>query len=155
MWVQQLLLLQLLHVHVSSLDSASLASHSGLVCNVGAHCSFPLIHHGSSLQSVLLAMTESGTLKLGTKTLSWMCWRRPTPRSTGWSGYTRWVSRSWRSMTVGAVLHHAEAASHSTFVFPRSKIWTTVGSRGHKTFPQNSSSSPDELEKVLLYFCLG
>lgn len=114
-----------------------------------------LIHHGSSLQSVLLATTESGTLKLGTKTLSWMCWRRPTPRSTGWSGYTRWVGRSWRSIPVGAVMHHAEAASHLQHLFPRSKIWTTAGSRGHKTFPQNSSSLPDELEKVLLYFCLG
>lgn len=77
--------------------------------NVGAGCSFPLIHHGSSLQSVLLATTASGTLKLGTKTLSWTCWRRPTPRSTGWSGYTRWVGRS----AVGAVLHHAAAASHA------------------------------------------
>lgn len=41
------------------------------------------------LQSVHLVMTEWGTLRLGTKTLNWMCWRRPTQQSTGWLGYTR------------------------------------------------------------------
>uniref|UniRef100_A0A8C4ELJ0 Dolichyl-diphosphooligosaccharide--protein glycosyltransferase subunit STT3A n=1 Tax=Dicentrarchus labrax TaxID=13489 RepID=A0A8C4ELJ0_DICLA len=29
------------------------------------------------------------TLRLGTKTSNWMCWRRPTQQSTGWLGYTR------------------------------------------------------------------
>lgn len=44
----------------------------------------------SFLQNVLLAMTEWGMLRLETKTLNWMSWRRPTLQSTGWLGYTRY-----------------------------------------------------------------
>uniref|UniRef100_A0A674AHB8 Dolichyl-diphosphooligosaccharide--protein glycosyltransferase subunit STT3A n=1 Tax=Salmo trutta TaxID=8032 RepID=A0A674AHB8_SALTR len=43
----------------------------------------------SAMCSAPLAMTEYETLRSATRTLSWMCWRRPTLQSTGWSGYTR------------------------------------------------------------------
>lgn len=44
-------------------------------------------------QSTPLGMTGWETLKLGIRTLSWTCLRRPIPQSTGWSGYTRW--KTW------------------------------------------------------------
>ena len=41
--------------------------------------------------------------RLATRTLSWRMWRRPTPRSTGWSGFTAWriwaIARSWEKST--------------------------------------------------------
>ncbi len=44
-----------------------------------------------SFQSVLLVMTEFVTLRLATRTLSWMCWRKRILQSTGSSGYTRYI----------------------------------------------------------------
>ncbi len=36
-------------------------------------------------------MTEFVTLRLATRTLSWMCWRKRILQSTGSSGYTRYI----------------------------------------------------------------
>uniref|UniRef100_A0A8C1INJ0 Dolichyl-diphosphooligosaccharide--protein glycosyltransferase subunit STT3A n=1 Tax=Cyprinus carpio TaxID=7962 RepID=A0A8C1INJ0_CYPCA len=44
-----------------------------------------------SFQSVLLVLTEFVTLRLATRTLSWMCWRKRILQSTGLSGYTRYI----------------------------------------------------------------
>lgn len=44
-----------------------------------------------SFQSVLLVTTEFVTLRLATRTLSWMCWRKRILQSTGSSGYTRYI----------------------------------------------------------------
>ena len=41
--------------------------------------------------------------RLATRTLTWRMWRRRTPQSTGWSGFTAWriwaIARSWEKST--------------------------------------------------------
>uniref|UniRef100_A0A8C1WXA6 Dolichyl-diphosphooligosaccharide--protein glycosyltransferase subunit STT3A n=1 Tax=Cyprinus carpio TaxID=7962 RepID=A0A8C1WXA6_CYPCA len=45
----------------------------------------------SSMCAVLLVTTEFVMLRLATRTLSWMCWRKRILQSTGSSGYTRYI----------------------------------------------------------------
>uniref|UniRef100_A0A671PAJ5 Dolichyl-diphosphooligosaccharide--protein glycosyltransferase subunit STT3A n=1 Tax=Sinocyclocheilus anshuiensis TaxID=1608454 RepID=A0A671PAJ5_9TELE len=50
-----------------------------------------ILVNNNTINYVLLVTTEFVMLRLATRTLSWMCWRKRILQSTGSSGYTRYI----------------------------------------------------------------